>query len=157
MHPSPIRDTTRPTFPRGTRSTRRLPSRRAFRSGFLHFFPVCTSRPARRNPLNISGRRSDRNLEKRGIHSFARDAMEELSRLVANLTICLLTVVLIVEYVYRKRALRRDAELNRQKQQQLSQLSQELKALKGELSRKGEIAGQVPLIAKKMTEILPGN
>jgi diguanylate cyclase (GGDEF)-like protein len=81
--------------------------------------------------------------------------MESLSQLIANLTICFLTVVLIVEYVYRKRALRRDADLNRQKQQQLSLLSQELKTLRNELARKGEIADQIPLIAKKMTEILP--
>lgn len=75
--------------------------------------------------------------------------------LIAEAILILLLSMLIAEYTYRRRKLRRDSEQNQRKQQQLLQLSQELKSLKRNLVRKCEIADQIPLIAQKLAENLP--
>ena len=77
--------------------------------------------------------------------------------IVAKATLLILTAVLIVEYVIRRRNLGRDLAQNRLKQQQLAAYAAELKNLKMELARKSEIAEKLPQITKKMTENLPSD
>jgi len=77
--------------------------------------------------------------------------------IVAEATLLILTAVLIVEYVIRRRKLGRDVAQNRLKQQQLAAYAAELKDLKMELARKSEIAEKLPQITKKMTENLPSD
>jgi diguanylate cyclase (GGDEF)-like protein len=75
--------------------------------------------------------------------------------LIAKATLFILVIALFAEYVIRRRNLRRESEQNRSKQQQLIEYSRELKDLKMNLARKGEIADRIPLIAKNLTENLP--
>ncbi len=75
--------------------------------------------------------------------------------IIAKATLLVLAVVLIIEYVIRRRQVRGEFVRNRQKQQQLSAYSAELKNLKKKLARKREIAEKLPQITKKMTEKLP--
>ena len=77
--------------------------------------------------------------------------------IVAKATLLILTAVLIVEYVIRRRNLSRELAQNRLKQQQLAAYAAELKNLKMELARKSEIAEKLPQITKKMTEKLPSD
>ena len=81
--------------------------------------------------------------------------MDSYSFIVAKATLLFLTAVLIVEYAIRRRKVSRDLVQNRQKQEQLSAYSAELRNLKKELARKSEIAEKLPQITKKMTEKLP--
>ncbi len=81
--------------------------------------------------------------------------MESFPFLVAKVSLLILTAALIVEYVIRRRTLQRDTEQSRLKQQQLTELSQEMKMLKQAMIRKSEIADAIPLVAKKLTERLP--
>jgi len=81
--------------------------------------------------------------------------MEPLPFLIAKAILLMLGAGLVVEYVYRRRALQKESEQNRYRQQQLMQLAQDLKTLKKEVARKGEISEKTPVIAKKFTERLP--
>jgi diguanylate cyclase (GGDEF)-like protein len=83
--------------------------------------------------------------------------MDSYPFIVAKATLLFLAVVLIIEYAIRRRKLNRDLVQNRQKQQQLAAFHAELKTLKMELARKGEIAEILPQITKKMTEKLPSD
>jgi diguanylate cyclase (GGDEF)-like protein len=79
------------------------------------------------------------------------------------LTVAIVTVVLliaaIVLLVFKdangRRALGREAEQNKRKQQQIVELSKMLKTTEAELARKREIAELIPLITGKMTQKLP--
>ena len=84
-------------------------------------------------------------------------AMDSYPLIVAEVTLLLLTVALIIEYAIRRREVSRDLVKNRQKQKQLAMLSAELKNLKKETARKSEIGDQLPRITKKMTEKLPSD
>jgi diguanylate cyclase (GGDEF)-like protein len=81
--------------------------------------------------------------------------LDSFSFLIAKAALFFLGIALVVEYVIRRRKLRRESEQNRSKQQQLVELSKELKDLKKTLARKSEIVDLIPLIAKKLTENLP--
>ena len=83
--------------------------------------------------------------------------MDSYPFVVAKVTLLFLVVVLIVEYSIRRRKLSGDLAQNHQKQQQLAAYSAELKNLKNELARKGEIAEKLPQFTKKMAEILPSD
>ncbi len=83
--------------------------------------------------------------------------MDSYPFIVAMVTLLFLAVALVVEYTIRRRAVGRDLEKNRKKQQQLATLSVELKNLKKEMARKSEIGDQLPRITKKMTEKLPSD
>jgi len=83
--------------------------------------------------------------------------MDPYPFIVAKATLLFLAAVLIVEYAIRRRNISRDLVHNRQKQQQLAVYHAELKNLKKELARKGEIAEKLPQITKKMTEKLPSD
>jgi len=83
--------------------------------------------------------------------------MDSYPFIVAKATLLFLTAVLIVEYAIRRRKVSRELVQNRQKQQQLSAYSAELKNLKKELARKSEIAEMLPQVTKKMTEKLPSD
>jgi diguanylate cyclase (GGDEF)-like protein len=60
-----------------------------------------------------------------------------------------------IQYTRGRRAIDRQAEQNKRKQQQFVELSQQLKTTEAELARKREIAEQIPLITRKLTEKLP--
>ena len=81
--------------------------------------------------------------------------MDSYPLIVAEVTLLLLAVALVIEYVIRRREVSRDLVKNRQKQQQLATLSTELRNLKKETARKSEIGDQLPRITKKLTEKLP--
>ena len=81
--------------------------------------------------------------------------MDSYPLIVAMATLLFLAVALIIEYLIRRREVSRELVKNHQKQQQLATFSEELRNLKKELARKSEIAVQLPLIAKKMTEKQP--
>ncbi|MBI5576300.1 MAG: GGDEF domain-containing protein [Deltaproteobacteria bacterium] len=81
--------------------------------------------------------------------------MDSFPFLIAKSVLLILAAALIVEYVIRRRTLHREAVQNNYRQQQLTDLSQELHRLKKTLARKNEIANSIPLIAKKLTERLP--
>lgn len=83
--------------------------------------------------------------------------MDSYPFIVAKATLLFLTAVLIVEYAIRRRKVSRELAQNRQKRQQLSAYSTELKNLKKELARKREIAEKLPQVTKKMTEKLPSD
>ncbi|HEY6096440.1 MAG TPA: sensor domain-containing diguanylate cyclase [Candidatus Deferrimicrobium sp.] len=74
---------------------------------------------------------------------------------IAMALLVLLAVVLVVGSRRHREALARECGQTRAKQQQVAALSAELKNLKKEFSRKAEIVGQLPGIAKKMTEKFP--
>ena len=80
--------------------------------------------------------------------------MESYPFLIAKLALLVLGTVLIIEYVIRRRTLARESEQNQKKQQQLAALTQQMVTLKKDLARKGWVADQIPLFAKKMTEKL---
>ncbi len=82
-------------------------------------------------------------------------AMDSYPFIVALATLLILVVALMIEYTIRRRAVGRDLEKNRKKQQQLATLSVEMKNLKKEMARKSEIGDQLPRITKKLTEKLP--
>jgi diguanylate cyclase (GGDEF)-like protein len=63
--------------------------------------------------------------------------------------------VLAIRNARGRRALDQEAERTRSKQQQIVGLSQTLKTAETELARKREIAEQIPLITRKLTEKLP--
>jgi diguanylate cyclase (GGDEF)-like protein len=75
--------------------------------------------------------------------------------LIEHATLFFLAVGLIFEHVYRWRRVSKESEQNKQKQQALNPLTQELNNLKKELARKEEIADWIPNIIKVMTEKLP--
>jgi diguanylate cyclase (GGDEF)-like protein len=81
--------------------------------------------------------------------------MTSYSFMIAEATLLVLTVVLMIESVIRRRQVGRDLEKYRQKQQQLATFSTKLKNLKKKLSRKSEIVDQFPRITKKLTEKFP--
>ena len=82
-------------------------------------------------------------------------AMDSYPFIVAKATLLFLAVVLVIEYVIRRREVGRELEKNRQKQHQLATTSAKLNSLKKELARKSEIADQFPRITRKLTEKLP--
>ncbi|MBP2687187.1 MAG: diguanylate cyclase with sensor [Deltaproteobacteria bacterium] len=84
-------------------------------------------------------------------------SMDSYRFLIAEATLLFLAVVLMIEYATRRREVSRDSAKNRQKQRQLAAFSAELKNLKKETARKGEIGDQLPRITKKMTEKLPSD
>jgi diguanylate cyclase (GGDEF)-like protein len=75
--------------------------------------------------------------------------------IISMVILVVLAAVLVVGYRRYKEVLARESNQNRMKQQQIGSLTAELKNLRKEYSRKSEIAGQFPCIAKKMTEKLP--
>lgn len=83
--------------------------------------------------------------------------MESFPFLIAKAILLMLTAGLVVEYVYRRRAAQKESRQNRYKRQKLMRLAQDLKILKKEIARKGEISEKIPVIAKKFTEKLPGS
>jgi diguanylate cyclase (GGDEF)-like protein len=83
--------------------------------------------------------------------------MDSFPFLIAKVILLVLTAGLVIEYVYRRRALQKESEQNRYKRQQLGQLAQDLKTMKKEIARKGEFSEKIPVIAKKFTEKLPGS
>jgi diguanylate cyclase (GGDEF)-like protein len=76
---------------------------------------------------------------------------------VAETTLLILAVVLVIEYVIRSREVSRQSAENRRKQDQLATYSAELNALNKKLVRKSEIADQFPRFTKKMTEKFPAD
>jgi diguanylate cyclase (GGDEF)-like protein len=66
-------------------------------------------------------------------------------------------VVLAIQNTRGRRAINRETEQNKHKQQQIVELSQKLKTAAAELARKREIAELIPLIIGKMTQKLPPN
>jgi diguanylate cyclase (GGDEF)-like protein len=62
---------------------------------------------------------------------------------------------LAIQNARRRRAFDQEAERIKRKQQQIVGLSQKLKTAEAELARKREIAEQIPLITRKLTEKLP--
>jgi diguanylate cyclase (GGDEF)-like protein len=64
-------------------------------------------------------------------------------------------VALAIQNARRRRAFDEEAERIKIKQQQIVGLSQKLKTAEAELSRKREIAEQIPLFTRKLTEKLP--
>ena len=83
--------------------------------------------------------------------------MDSYPFIVAEATLLFLAVVLVIEYVIRRRQVSRDSVKNRQKQQQLATYSAELKNLNKVLARKTEIADQFPRVTKKLTEKFPSD
>lgn len=83
--------------------------------------------------------------------------MESFPFLIAKAILLMLTAGLVVEYVYRRRTVQKESRQNRYKRQKLMRLAQDLKILKKEIARKGEISEKIPVIAKKFTEKLPGS
>jgi diguanylate cyclase (GGDEF)-like protein len=83
--------------------------------------------------------------------------METYAFMAAKAALVFLAAVLIVEYAIRRRKVSGESEQYRQKQQQLAVCHAELKNLKTELARKGEIAEKLPQITKKLTEKLPSD
>lgn len=81
--------------------------------------------------------------------------MHSVFHLIEHATLYFLAVVLIFEYVQRRRTLTKESLRHNQKQQQLHAITQELNDLKKELARKGEIADRLPQIIKAITEKLP--
>jgi diguanylate cyclase (GGDEF)-like protein len=77
--------------------------------------------------------------------------------LIAKAALLFLAISLVIEYGIRRRTLRRESERNAAKQRKLLAFSKELKDLKRHLARKSEIADQLPLLAKKLTENLPNS
>jgi diguanylate cyclase (GGDEF)-like protein len=74
---------------------------------------------------------------------------------IAIAVMVLLAVALSVGYRRHREVLSRESAQNRMKQQQIGALTAELKNLKAEFSRKGEIVVLLPGITKKMTEKFP--
>jgi diguanylate cyclase (GGDEF)-like protein len=74
---------------------------------------------------------------------------------IAMALMVLLAVLLVVGSRRHREALSRETGLVRMKQQQVAAMSAELNRLKKEFSRKNEIVGLLPGIAKKMTEKFP--
>lgn len=64
-------------------------------------------------------------------------------------------VVLAIQNARGRRAFDQEAERTKSKQQQIVGLSQKLKTAEAELARKREIAEQIPLITRMLTEKLP--
>jgi diguanylate cyclase (GGDEF)-like protein len=64
-------------------------------------------------------------------------------------------IVLAIQYTRGRRAFDQEVERTRRKQRQVVRLSQKLKKTVAELARKREIAEQIPLITRKLTEKLP--
>ncbi len=85
--------------------------------------------------------------------------MDAYPFIVAMTTLLILAVALIIECLNRRREAggERDLVNNPRKQQPLATYSAEMSTLKKELARKSEIADQLPLITKKMTEKLPSD
>ncbi len=81
--------------------------------------------------------------------------MDPFSFLIAKAALLFLGIGLVVEYLFRRRKLRTESVQNRSKREQLIEFSKELKALKKSLARKSEIAEQIPLIIRKLTENIP--
>jgi hypothetical protein len=63
-------------------------------------------------------------------------------------------IVLAIQYTRGRRAFDQEIERTRRKQQQIVGLSQTLKTAEAELARKREIAEQIPLITRKLTQKL---
>lgn len=77
--------------------------------------------------------------------------------LLAMATLFFLIVAIAVwaiQYTRERRAFDREAERAKRKQQQIVELSQKLKTAEAELARKREIAEQIPLITRKLTQKL---
>ena len=75
---------------------------------------------------------------------------------VATLFLLIVAIaVLAIRNARGRRALDQEAERTKSKQQQIVGLSQKLKTAEVELARKREIAEQIPLITRKLTEKLP--
>lgn len=66
-------------------------------------------------------------------------------------------VFLAIKVADRRRAFDREAEQNKRKQQQIVELSNKLKAMEADGTRKKEIAELIPLITGKITQKLPLN
>ena len=81
--------------------------------------------------------------------------MDSYPFIIAEITLLILVVVLMIEYSVRRREVGRQSEQNRRREQQLATYSAELKALNRVLARKSEIADQFPRITKKLTEKFP--
>ncbi len=75
--------------------------------------------------------------------------------MIAEATLVFLTVVLLIEYVIRRRKVARQSEQNIRREQQLAKYSKELNTLNRKVARKNEIADQFPRITKKLTEKFP--
>ncbi|MGE5698687.1 MAG: diguanylate cyclase [Deltaproteobacteria bacterium] len=80
--------------------------------------------------------------------------MDSFSSLITKAALLFLGIALFAEYLFRRRKLLAESGKNRSKQQKLIEFSKELKLLKKNLARKTEIADQIPLIIKKLTENL---
>jgi len=75
---------------------------------------------------------------------------------VATLFLLIVAIaVLAIQNARGRRAFDQEAERTKSKQQQIVGLSQKLKTAEAELARKREIAEQIPLITRKLTEKLP--
>lgn len=84
--------------------------------------------------------------------------LHDLQLIFAVATVFLLIgaiVVLAIQNARGRRAFDQEAERTKSKQQQILGLSQKLKTAEAELVRKREIAEQIPLITRKLTEKLP--
>lgn len=74
--------------------------------------------------------------------------------MVAIFFLMVAIVVLAILYTRGRRALDQEVERTNRKQQQIVGLSQKLKTAEAELARKKEIAEQIPLITRKLTQKL---
>jgi diguanylate cyclase (GGDEF)-like protein len=73
---------------------------------------------------------------------------------VAITALSTIVLIMAVERALRTRAMDRESEQNRHRRQQHVALLEELNSLKKELARKRDIADQLPVIAKNLTEKL---
>ncbi len=81
--------------------------------------------------------------------------MQSTPVVIAITALATIAFLLTLERFFRMRALARESEQSRQRRQQYGVLLEELNSLKKEVARKRDIAGQVPIIAKNLTEKLP--
>ena len=80
----------------------------------------------------------------------------QLTFAVATFVLLIVVIaVLAIQNARGRRAFAQEAERTKSKQQQIVGLSQKLKTAEAELARKREIAEQIPLITRKLTEKLP--
>ncbi len=74
--------------------------------------------------------------------------------MAARLCMTVAIVVLAIRYTRVRRLFDQEVERTRRKQQQIAGLSQKLKTAEAEFARKKEIAEQIPLITRKLTQKL---
>ena len=80
--------------------------------------------------------------------------MQSVPVVIAMTALSTVVVIMTVERIFRMRALARESDQHRQRRRRHVALLEELNTLKRELARKRDIAEQVPVVAKNLTERL---